>query len=171
MKQKNSRPNHPTTCGKVERFQQTLKKWLRGQPTQPADIGQLQTLIDAFVDEYNHRRPHRSLPHQATPATAYQARPKASPTGQSSTESHDRLRRDRIDKAGKITLRYNGTLYSIGVGRTHTGTHVLVLVQDLNIRIINATTGELLRELVLDPSQRYQRLNKPPGPAPRKKNP
>ena len=26
--QKNSAPNHPTTCGKVERFQQTLKKWL-----------------------------------------------------------------------------------------------------------------------------------------------
>jgi transposase InsO family protein len=171
VKQKNSRPNHPTTCGKVERFQQTLKKWLRGQPTQPADIGQLQTLIDAFIDEYNHRRPHRSLPHQTTPATAYQTRPKASPTSHNSTETHDRLRRDRIDKAGKITLRYNGTLYSIGVGRTHTGTHVLVLVQDLNIRIINAATGELLRELVLDPSQRYQRLNKPPGPAPKKKNP
>ena len=33
--QKNSRPNHPTTCGKVERFQQTLKKWLRAQPDQP----------------------------------------------------------------------------------------------------------------------------------------
>jgi transposase InsO family protein len=33
--QKNSRPNHPTTCGKVERFQQTMKKWLRG-PTHPA---------------------------------------------------------------------------------------------------------------------------------------
>ena len=26
IQQKNSRPNHPTTCGKVERFQQTLKK-------------------------------------------------------------------------------------------------------------------------------------------------
>ena len=36
--QKNSRPNHPTTCGKVERFQQTMKKWLRAQPTQPATI-------------------------------------------------------------------------------------------------------------------------------------
>jgi transposase InsO family protein len=33
--QKNSRPNHPTTCGKVERFQQTMKKWLRAQPHQP----------------------------------------------------------------------------------------------------------------------------------------
>ena len=34
--QKNARPNHPTTCGKVERFQQTLKKWLAAQPDQPS---------------------------------------------------------------------------------------------------------------------------------------
>jgi transposase InsO family protein len=171
VEQKNSRPNHPTTCGKVERFQQTLKKWLRGQPAQPATTGQLQALIDAFVDEYNHRRPHRSLPRHATPATAYQARPKAAPGQHNTSETHERLRRDRIDKAGKITLRYNGTLYSIGVGRTHTGTHVLVLVQDLDIRIINAATGELLRALVLDPTQRYQRLNRPPGPTPKQRNP
>jgi len=171
IRQKNSRPNHPTTCGKVERFQQTLKKWLRGQPTQPATIGQLQTLIDAFTDEYNHRRPHRSLPRHATPTTAYQARPKAGPGQPDEQTTHERLRRDRVDKAGKITLRYNGTLYSIGVGRTHTGTHVLLLVQDRDIRIINAATGELLRELVLNPTQRYQRLNKPPGPTPKTNNP
>ena len=73
--QKNSRPSHPTTCGKVERFQQTMKKWLRAQPQQPATITELQTLIDAFVDEYNHRRPHRSLPHRATPAARYDALP------------------------------------------------------------------------------------------------
>ena len=169
--QKNSRPNHPTTCGKVERFQQTFKKWLRGQPTPPTDIPQLQALIDAFVDEYNHRRPHRSLPQRATPATAYQARPKAAPGQQPSSHTHERLRHDRIDKAGKITLRYSGQLYSIGIGRTHTGTHVLVLVQDLNIRIIDAATGELLRELVLDPAKRYQPTGRPPGPTPKKKNP
>jgi transposase InsO family protein len=171
VKQKNSRPNHPTTCGKVERFQQTLKKWLRGQPVQPAGITQLQGLIDAFADEYNHRRPHRSLPQRATPGTVYRARPKAGPGGPGTTATHDRLRRDRVDKAGKVTLRYNGQLYSIGVGRTHTRTHVLVLVQDLDIRVINAATGELLRALVLDPTQRYQRLNKPPGPAPKTTNP
>ncbi|MEV4643237.1 IS481 family transposase [Actinoplanes sp. NPDC049548] len=171
VRQKNSRPNHPTTCGKVERFQQTLKKWLRSQSAQPATITALQTLIDAFVTEYNHRRPHRSLPRHATPATAYQTRPKAEPGSPTTTETHDRLRHDRIDKAGKITLRYNGQLYSIGVGRTHTGTHVLVLVQDLNIRIIDAATGELLRGLVLDPTRRYQPTGRPPGPAPKTKNP
>ncbi len=164
--QKNSRPNHPTTCGKVERFQQTLKNWLRAQPTQPASIDELHTLLDLFVDEYNHRRPHRSLPGHATPATAYQARPKAGP-GDRTTEAHERLRRDRVDISGKITLRYQGQLYSIGVGRTHARTHVHVLVQDLNVRIINAATGELLRDLVLDPNVRYQPTHKPPGPTPK----
>jgi hypothetical protein len=169
--QKNSRPNHPTTCGKVERFQQTLKKWLRAQPHQPADTAALQALIDTFVDEYNHRRPHRSLPQRCTPATAYQARPTATPDQQSSSRTLERLRHDRIDKAGKITLRHGGQLYSIGIGRTHTGTHVLILVQDLNIRIIDAATGELLRELVLDPAKRYQPTGRPPGPTPKKNNP
>jgi transposase InsO family protein len=73
--QKSSRPNHPTTCGKVERFQQTMKKWLRAQPHQPSSISELQGLIDAFVEHYNHRRPHRSLPESSTPAVAYGARP------------------------------------------------------------------------------------------------
>jgi transposase InsO family protein len=79
VRQKNSRPNHPTTCGKVERFQQTMKKWLASQPDQPTSIAALQALLDSFAEEYNHRRPHRSLPHRATPATAYTARPKATP--------------------------------------------------------------------------------------------
>lgn len=161
--QKNSRPNHPTTCGKVERFQQTLKKWLRAQPVQPTTIAQLQALIDVFVDEYNHRRPHRSLPHRATPATAYTARPKATP-GDRSTDTHQRVREDKVDKSGKVTLRYQGQLYSIGIGRTHARTRVLLLVQDLQVRVIDAATGELLRELTLDTSKRYQGTGRPPGP-------
>jgi hypothetical protein len=41
---------------------------------------------------------------------------------------------------------------------------VIVLVQDRHIRIIDAATGELLRELVLDPTKRYQPTGRPPGP-------
>lgn len=163
--QKNGRPNHPQTQGKVERFQQTLKKWLRAQPEQPATIAELQSLLDAFVQEYNERRPHRSLEHRATPATAYITRPKAGPsTGQREHDTHDRVRHDKVDQAGKITLRHGGTLYSIGIGRTHARTRVIVLVQDLDIRIIDAATGELLRELTLDTSKRYQGTGRPPGP-------
>jgi len=152
----------------VERFQQTLKKWLRAQPVQPTTIADLQKLIDVFVETYNQQRPHRSLPHRATPATAYTARPKAEP-GNRSADTHARVRTDRVDAGGKVTLRHGGTLYSIGVGRTHARTRVLILVADLHIRIIDAATGELLRELVLDTTKRYQGTDKPPGP-PRKTN-
>jgi hypothetical protein len=58
-----------------------------------------------------------------------------------------------------------GQLYSIGIGRTHARTHVLV--QDRNVRIINAATGELLRELELDPTVRYQPTGAPKGPTPK----
>jgi transposase InsO family protein len=162
--QKNSRPNHPTTCGKVERFQQTLKNWLRAQPDQPATLAELQALLDRFRVEYNTLRPHRSLEHRATPAAAYQARPKATPSSDRSQETHDRVRTDKIDRVGTVTLRHNGRLHHIGVGRTHAGTYVRLLVHDLDITIINATTGEILRELVLDPTRDYQPTGRPPGP-------
>jgi transposase InsO family protein len=166
--QKNSRPNHPTTCGKVERFQQTLKKWLRAQLPQPQTITQLQTLIDAFTDEYNHHRPHRSLPQQAPPATAYHARPKAVPGADRSRDTHDRVRHDTISKSGTITLRVHGRLRHIGIGRTYARTYVLVLIQDLHVRVVHAATGELLRELTIDLSRDYQPTRRPPGPTPQK---
>jgi hypothetical protein len=162
--QKNSRPGHPTTCGKAERFQQTMKKWLRAQPHQPSTIAELQALLDRFVDEYNYRRPHRSLPHRATPATLYDSMPKALPGPTTDPETHERVRHDRVDKAGSVTLRHNSRLHHIGVGRTHAGTCVILLVQDLQIRVVNAATGELLRELILDPSRDYQPTGAPKGP-------
>jgi transposase InsO family protein len=162
--QKNSRPNHPTTCGKVERFQQTMKKWLRAQDPQPATVVELQSLLEVFIEEYNNHRPHRSLPHRATPATAYQARPKATPGSDRSHDTHDRLRHDRVDQSGCVTLRHDGRLHHIGIGRTHARTHVILLVQDLQITIINAATGEVLRELTLDPDRDYQPTGAPKGP-------
>ena len=161
----NSTPNHPTTCGKVERFHQTLKRWLTHQP-RATTITELQTQLDAFIDEYNHRRPHRSLPHNATPATIYNSRPKADPATR--IDTHNRVRTDRIDQAGSITLRHNGRLHHIGIGRIHHRTRVLILVQDSNITIINAATGEVLRELTLDPTRDYQPTGAPKGPTRKK---
>src|SRR6185437_6479261 len=136
------KPNHPQTQGKVERFQQTMKNWLRAQPRQPATLSQLQQLLDTFAGIYNTQRPHRSLPGRATPATAYAGRPKASP-GDRTADTHNRVRTDRIDATGLVTLRHNGRL--------------------LHIRVINAGTGELLRELTLDPTRNYQPTGRPSG--------
>ena len=78
--------------------------------------------------------------------------PTALPGPSRDTDTHDRVRHDRIDKTGAVTLRVAGRLHLIGVGRTH----VILLVQDLDVRIINATTGELLRELTINPDRDYQ---------------
>jgi len=150
---KHSRPNHPTTCGKVERFQQTLKRWLTKQP--PAGtLDQLQQHLDRFIDEYNHRRPHSSLARR-TPAVVYRLLPKTGPQG-TGAGTHHRVRHDRIDKTGAISLRRAGRLHHIGIGRAHAHTPVVLLINDLDIRVIDTTTGELLRHLTLDPTRNYQ---------------
>jgi transposase InsO family protein len=148
-----SRPYHPQTCGKVERFHQTLKKWLARQP--PAvTVAQLRAQLDTFRGYYNTVRPHRALGRR-TPHQAYLARPKAVPTGTPLDPGHYRLRHDKIDPSGAFTLRHNSRLHHIGIGRRHAGKHILVLAHDLHIRVL-ATDGELLRELTLDPSKDYQ---------------
>jgi len=154
--QKNGQPNHPQTQGKVERFQQTMKHWLTAQQPQPATITELQDLVDQFVAEYNQRRPHKSLPHRQTPATRYNSMPKATPHAARTDDTHNRVRADKIDKTGAVTLRHNGRLHHIGVGRTHAGTCVTMLIQDRHITIVDTITGVILRELILNPTRDYQ---------------
>jgi transposase InsO family protein len=153
---RHSRPYHPQTCGKVERFHQTLKKWLARQP-RADNLTALQTQLDAFAGYYNTTRPHRGIGRR-TPATAYAARPKAGPNraGRRINAAHYRVRRDRIDRNGKLTLRHNSRLHHLGIGRAHAGKRVLMLVRDLEIRVISEDTGALLRALTLDTTRDYQ---------------
>ena len=72
------------------------------------------------------------------------------------------------DPLAGLTLRLAGRLHHIGIGRTQPATHVLLLVHDLPVRIIDAATGEPLRELTIDPTRDYQPTGRPPGPAPKK---
>jgi transposase InsO family protein len=150
-----SRPGHPQTCGKVERFHQTLKRWLARQDPAPT-LAALQAQLDTFAGYYNQVRPHRALARR-TPATAYTARPKAVPTPPTpeATPRHHRVRVDRIDPSGVVTIRHTSRLHHIGIGRAHAGTRVTLLIADLHIRIIT-DDGTLLRELTLDPSRDYQ---------------
>jgi transposase InsO family protein len=149
-----SRPYHPQTCGKVERFHQTVKHWLASQP-RAATITELQHQLDTFRGYYNTTRPHRALGRHTTPAQAYTARPKAAASGIPLTNGHYRVRHDKIDSNGKLTLRHNSRLHHIGLGRRHAATPVLVLVHDLHVRIIT-TSGRPLRDFQLDPTKDYQ---------------
>ena len=152
IEQKHSRPNHPTTCGKVERFQQTLQRWLTARG--PIDTTEhLQHHIDLFVATYNVDRPHRAL--RTTPAVTYNLLPKATPSA-ASAGTHHRVRHDRVDKTGALSLRRAGRMHHIGIGRAHAGKTVLMLIDDVDIRVIDTTTGEILRQLILDPTRDYQ---------------
>ena len=156
---KNSRPYHPQTCGKIERLHQTLKRSLARQ--KPAGTpAELQAQLDAFVHYYNHIRPHRALDGR-TPLQAYSTRIKARPTSQPSPQTHFRVRQDKVDQGGRVTLRHNSRLHHIGIGRAHKGRTIKLLIADQNIRIIDTNTGQLIRELTLDPTRDYQPLNQP----------
>ena len=96
------------------------------------------------------------MPHRATPSTLYTSLPKATPTGSRNSDTHDRVRHGVIDGSGAITLRLNGRLHHIGIGRALARTRVILLIQDLHVRVVDAATGELLRELIINPSRDYQ---------------
>jgi hypothetical protein len=153
---KNSRPYDPQTCGKIERLHQTLKRYLARQ--KPArTLKELQSQLDAFVRYYNHIRPHRAL-NGRTPLQAYSTRIKArlaTPAG-ALPATHFRVRQDKVDKGGRVTLRHNSRLHHIGISRAHKNRPIKLHIADQDIRIIDQQTGQLIRELTLDPSRDYQ---------------
>lgn len=149
---KHSRPYHPQTCGKVERFHQTLKRYLAKQDPAPS-IAELQAQLDHFVGCYNDARPHRALARR-TPREVFDTKIKAHPAN-TVPDTHLRVRHDRVDKAGCVTLRYQSRLRHIHVGRAHKGQRILMLVADRDVRIVNED-GELLRHLHIDPTRDYQ---------------
>jgi transposase InsO family protein len=151
--QKNGSPSHPQTQGKIERFHQTLKHWLRRQP--PADtIATLNTRLAQFQELYNEHRPHRAL-HRHTPAEAYRALPKAEPRLDHG-DQHWRVRYDTVDTVGTITIRYAGRLRHLGIGRAHAGTPVILLLNGADTLVTTRGTSELLAEHTIDPAKDYQ---------------
>jgi hypothetical protein len=151
---RHSRPYHPQTCGKVERLHQTMKAFLAKQPA-AGSIDELQAQVDRFCAYYNETRPHRATGRRP-PKAAFDARDKARPTGPKiRVGAGVRVRRDRIDKGGKVTLRHGTRLHHIGVGHAHKGRRVTLLVNGLDVRVISED-GELLRHLALDPTRDYQ---------------
>jgi len=162
----NSTPRHPQTCGKIERFWQTLKKWLRVQPI-PTNLAELNALLDQFRSLYNHHRPHRAL-RGGTPAQAFTATTPARPADQ--------------PLAGPVFVSYHEVVaesgvifvppYRINVGRRWGG-HWCHSIRDGNhIVIISGTT--LVRDFIADPTRNYQvgdkttrtYRNREPQPAP-----
>jgi transposase InsO family protein len=144
----NSTPGHPQTCGKIERFWQTLKKWLRARPA-ARTLDELSELLAQFRDFYNHHRPHRAL-RGATPAEAFHTTAKARPA--------DRLLPEPVFVSRHTVSERSGNLhvapYRIGVGLRWAGHTCDVVRQGTHIAIFSGTT--LIRELTADPNRYHQ---------------
>jgi transposase InsO family protein len=152
-----SRPYHPQTCGKVERFHQTLKQWLAAQPA-AEHLEQLQTQLDLFRLIYNQHRPHRAIGRRC-PVDAWTAAPKSGPADH---------------PLGTPTYTWNATVtegrisagdrYRISVGAAYNGLPTTVVLTNTTCHVFIA--GRHIRRLTIDPTKRNQPLHHKPGPPP-----
>jgi transposase InsO family protein len=158
--QKNGSPGHPQTQGKIERFHQTLKRWLTAKPA-AATIQELQHQLNEFRTDYNEHRPHRSN-DRATPGTTYRASPKAQPSAP--REGHFRLRYDHVGDNGKMSLRRAGRMHHLGIGVEHRGKRILALIDETTVTIIHLDTAEIIATNTINPERTYWRNQmKEPG--------
>jgi transposase InsO family protein len=157
-----SSPYHPQTCGKIERFWQTLKKWLRAREATNGPYRTLAALnhdLAVFAEYYNTRRGHRALGGR-TPATAYAATIKARPVDRP-LPSQVQTYRSRVSTGGSIAVAgprgavANQLRVQLG-GRYK---HLPVTVLQDRTRVAVFSGNQLIRALDLDPSKIYQRLH------------
>lgn len=144
---------HPQTTGKVERFQQTLKKHLRHLDRElgiAADLDELQQRLDAFCDYYNSQRPHQGI-GRVTPLSRWQA---GSPAQPGDPIPHPTPRPEThtlvVDGRGNVNMHR----HSINVGMVWSGCSVTVILDQHHATILAG--NELVRHLRLDPTRYYQ---------------
>lgn len=156
-----STPYHPQTCGKIERFWQTLKKWLRARESNRGSYRTLDALnsdLQLFAQHYNTRRPHRAH-HGRTPAAVYAATVKARPANRP-LPTPTQIYRTRIGTGGTVTVsnpNHRGQL-RVHVGGRYKLLPVTVIQDGVRVAIFTGTT--LLRALDVDPTRTYQPLGR-----------
>ena len=157
-----SSPYHPQTCGKIERFWQTLKKWLRARELAHGPYRTLAALnrdLTRYAEHYNTARPHRAL-HGRTPLAVYAATVKARPADRP-LPSQVRTYRSRVSTGGSIAVAGPPAAVANQL-RVHLGgryKHLPVTVLQDGIRVAVFSGNELIRALDLDPTKIYQRLH------------
>jgi transposase InsO family protein len=145
-----SRPRHPQTCGKVERFHATLKQHLAKQPDVTTLTG-LQHQLDRFLAIYNEQRPNRAIGRQP-PAERWAASPAAAP-GPPRLEPRRVVTTTTVGNTGAVLVRP----WHIALGSRWRHQRVTVFVDDLDIAVF-AANGDRIRSLHIDPNRRYQPL-------------
>ena len=151
------RPYHPQTTGKVERFQQTLKKRLRGMPL-AAGLEDLQAQLDEFAGLYNHQRPHQGI-SGVTPLSRWAASPTSSPSTTPILHPSwpTKLQEGRVNRGGVVGINR----FKIHIGAEWAGHHAQVQITGTRANVF--VDGNLVRHLELDPERAYQPSGRPRG--------
>ncbi len=155
------RPYHPQTTGKVERFQQTLKKWLRRQPL-AANLIELQAQLDRFAAIYNTQRPHQGI-GRAFPIDRWRATPASGPA--SEALAHPSFRTEQHRSVVTTSGCVKAGRFKIHLGVEYVGMTALVMIDTTRANVFIA--DQLIRHLELDPTRSYQPSNRPRGGPPR----
>lgn len=151
------RPFHPQTTGKVERFQQTLKKWLRRRPL-AVDLAALQAELDEFSAFYNEHRPHQGI-GRCTPLERWNASTKLTPTDGPlpHPDYHPRVHNAEVNTNGRVCAGR----YLIQIGSHYAGHHARIVIDTTHATV--TIDDQLVRHLKLDPTRRYQPSGQPRG--------
>ena len=158
-----SSPYHPQTCGKVERFHQTQKKWLARQPL-ARSVAALQAQLDAFRSYYNHHRPHRAI-GGLLPAERWHALPRAIP------DEPYQLARPPVLEIRSVLPSSTG-LVTVGrqlvhIGAEWAGRPVTTVRYGQRFLVLDRST--VIRAVTLHPDQRYYGSGLPRGAAGRQR--
>ncbi len=106
-----SRPAHPQTNGKDERFHRTLKLELLSS-NYFKDLVNIQRAMSDWREVYNHKRPHEAL-GMKVPADRYKVSYRGYEDAVNPYEYDDDYRVKRADKRGR--LHFEGRTFFIGV--------------------------------------------------------
>jgi transposase InsO family protein len=140
-------PYHPQTNGKVERFHQTQRRWLNAR--RPAHtVAALQLLLDEFRGVYNDQRPHRAIGRR-TPAAVWAAQPPATPP-HTAIDGPPTFASCRAGHRGEIQP---GNRLRITLGIEWVGDQTTVIRRGDDVTVIATSTGEIIRELTLEPGR------------------
>ena len=160
-----SKPYHPTTQGKNERFHQTLFRYLDQQPL-AASIAELQDQVDRFDLVYNTQRPHQGLPGRITPQQAWDA----TEVAQQHTTARRRVHRHKpIGATGQreLTITRNGTVHIGGIAflvNRHLAASTVIAIWDTSTITFADTHGEVLIQYTWPPQGTTYVSHHPPDP-------
>ena len=68
---------------------------------------------------------------------------------------HYRVRFDYVDRFGKVTLRWAGALHHLGIGIEHRGRKLMMLVDEVEVRVIDDVSGEIISTHLIKPEKNY----------------